>query len=39
MALSYLLDPNTQISDLSGALNVGGFLRVYLNGTRTGPFF
>ena len=33
MALAYLLDPQLQISDKSGALNVAGFLRVYLNGT------
>ena len=33
MALAYLLDPQLQFSDKSGALNVAGFLRVYLNGT------
>ena len=33
MALQYLLDPQLQYSDKSGALNVAGFLRVYLNGT------
>lgn len=33
MALAYLLDPQLQYSDKSGALNVAGFLRVYLNGT------
>lgn len=33
MALAYLIDPQLQISDKSGALNVAGFLRVYLNGT------
>ena len=33
MSLQYLVDPSLQISDKSGALNVAGFLRVYLNGT------
>lgn len=33
MALQYLLDPQLQFSDKSGALSVAGFLRVYLNGT------
>lgn len=33
MSMQYLLDPQLQISDKSGALNVAGFLRVYLNGT------
>lgn len=33
MALAYLIDPQLQFSDKSGALNVAGFLRVYLNGT------
>lgn len=33
MALAYLLDPQLQFSDKSGALSVAGFLRVYINGT------
>lgn len=33
MALAYLLDPQIQISEKNGLLNVAGFLRVYLNGT------
>lgn len=33
MALAYLLDPQLQLSDKSGALSVAGFLRVYINGT------
>jgi hypothetical protein len=33
MSLAYLYDPNKQYIDRNGGLNVGGFLRVYLNGT------
>ena len=33
MALAYLIDPQLQVSDLGGALNVNGFFRVYINGT------
>ena len=33
MALAYLIDPQLQISDLGGSLNVNGFFRVYINGT------
>lgn len=33
MSLAYLYDPNKQFIDRDGGVNVGGFLRVYLNGT------
>lgn len=33
MSLAYLFDPNKQYIDRNGGVNVGGFLRVYLNGT------
>ena len=33
MSLAYLYDPNKQYIDRNGGVNVGGFLRVYLNGT------
>ena len=33
MALQYLFDPNQQYQNRNGVNNVGGFLRVYLNGT------
>lgn len=33
MSLAYLYDPNKQFIDRNGGANVGGFLRVYLNGT------
>ena len=33
MALAYLFDPNIQNQTLGGVNNVGGFLRVYIDGT------
>ena len=33
MALAYLLDPNQQLFTRGGVLNVGGLIKVYLNGT------
>lgn len=33
MALQYLFDPNKQFQSLGGVNEVGGFLRVFLNGT------
>ena len=33
MALSFLFDPNKQFQGIGGVNEVGGFLRVYLNGT------
>ena len=33
MALQYLFDPNKQFQSIGGVNEVGGFLRVYLNGT------
>ena len=33
MALAFLFDPNKQFQSLGGVNEVGGFLRVYLNGT------
>jgi hypothetical protein len=33
MALAFLFDPNKQFQSLGGMNEVGGFLRVYLNGT------
>ena len=33
MALSFLFDPNKQFQSLGGVNEVGGFLRVFLNGT------
>lgn len=33
MSFSYLFDPNKQFQDRNGVNNVGGFLRVYIDGT------
>ena len=33
MALQFLFDPNTQFQNRNGVNNVGGFIRVYFNGT------
>ena len=33
MALQFLFEPNTQFQNRNGVNNVGGFIRVYINGT------